>query len=142
MTSVRTQARVPVMYLPTTDAPVVHHSVFVIHHGHMLTVYAVYLRAKIGVVYGAADVYAIGIFIDLRSDSVCMQSRSYFPNPREFFCVKNIFIPFIAHIIFPQVCFVHNFCNLTDTANPRWLESIIFHPRPNNDNLGNNAINV
>jgi hypothetical protein len=56
----------------------------------MLTVHTVYLRAKIGVIYSTADVYAIGLFIDLRSGSVCMHSGSYFPNPREFLCFEYI----------------------------------------------------
>jgi hypothetical protein len=74
-----------------TDAPVVHHLVFVIHHGHMLIVYTVYLRAKIGVIYSTtADAYAIGLFIDFRSGSVCMQSGSYFLNLREFLCFEHI----------------------------------------------------
>jgi hypothetical protein len=68
----------------------VHHSVLVIHHGHMLIVYTVYLRAKIGVIYSTADAYAIGLFIDLRGGSVCMQSGSYFLNPREFLCFQYI----------------------------------------------------
>jgi hypothetical protein len=97
---------------------VVNHSMLVIHHEHMLTVYTVYLRAKIGVIYSTADAYAIGLFIVLQSGIVCMQSGLYFPNPREC-CVLNIFLPFIAHSIFPQVFFVDNFCNLTDIANPR-----------------------
>jgi hypothetical protein len=58
------------------------------------------------------------------------------------FCVFNIFLSFIAHIIFPQVCFVHNLCNLTDTVNPRRLESITFHPLPNNGTLVNDERNV
>jgi hypothetical protein len=58
------------------------------HHGHMLTVYTVYLRAKISVIYSTADVYAIGLFIYLRSDSVCM--GSYFLSPREFLCFQYI----------------------------------------------------
>jgi hypothetical protein len=68
----------------------VHHLVFVIHHEHMLTVYTVYLRAKMGVIYSTADAYAISLFIDLRSGSVCLHSGSYFLNPREF-CVLNIY---------------------------------------------------
>jgi hypothetical protein len=63
---------------------------FVIHDGNMLTVYNVYLRAKISVIYRKANAYAIGLFIDLRSGSVCMQSSSYFPNPREFLCFEYI----------------------------------------------------
>jgi hypothetical protein len=113
----------------TTDAPVVYHRVFVIHHGHMLTVYTVYLRAKIGVIYSMADAYATGLFIDLQSFSVCMQSGLYFPNPREFW-VLNIFLSFVAYSIFLQVCFVHNFCNLTDIANLY------------NGNLGNYMSNI
>jgi hypothetical protein len=85
------------------------------HLGHVLTTYTVYLRAKIGMIYSTADAYAIGLFIDLQNGSVCMHSGSYFLNPREF-CVLNIFLPFVSYNIFSQVCFIHNFCNLTDTA--------------------------
>jgi hypothetical protein len=67
-------------------------------------------------IYITADTYAIGLFIDLQSGSVCMHSGSYFLNPREF-CVLNIFLPFVSYNIFLQVCFIHNFCNLNDTAN-------------------------
>jgi hypothetical protein len=66
---------------------------------HMLTVYTVYLRAKIGVIYSAADAYEIGPFIDLRSGSVCMHFGSYFPNPREFLCFEYIsFFYSLQHI--------------------------------------------
>jgi hypothetical protein len=82
----------------------------------VLTVYAVYLRAKIGVIYSTVDAYVIGLFIDLQSGSVCMHSGSYFLNPCEF-CVLNIFLPFVSYNIFSKGCFIHNFCNLTDTAN-------------------------
>jgi hypothetical protein len=58
------------------------------------------------------------------------------------FCVFDIFLPFIAYSIFPQVCFVHNFCNLTDTANLRQLKSIMLHPPPNNGNFENDTSNV
>jgi hypothetical protein len=88
------------------------------HRAHILTVYTVYLRAKIGVIYSTADAYAIGLFIDLQSGSVCMHSGSYFLNPRDF-GVLNIFLPFVSYSILSQVCFIHNFCNLTDTANPQ-----------------------
>jgi hypothetical protein len=47
-----------------------------------------YLRAEISVIYSTADASAIDLFIDLRSASVCMQSGSYFPNPREFSCLE------------------------------------------------------
>jgi hypothetical protein len=58
------------------------------HHGHMLTVYTVYLHARIGVIYSKADAYAIGLFIDLHSGSVCIHSGSYFPNPCESLCFE------------------------------------------------------
>jgi hypothetical protein len=76
-----------------------HHPVLVIHYGHMLTVYTVYLCAKIGVIYSTADAYAIGLFIDLWSGSVCMQSGSYFLNPREFLCFKYISSFYSSHHI-------------------------------------------
>jgi hypothetical protein len=101
---VRTEARAPVMYHGCTR---VTSTGVCEHRGHILTVYTIYLRAKIGVIHSTADAYAIGLFIDLRSDSVCMHSGSYFLNPREF--VLNIFLPFVAYNVFSQVCFVHNF---------------------------------
>jgi hypothetical protein len=52
-----------------------------------------------------------------------MQARIF--RVRVIFCVLNICLAFVAFSIFPQVCFVHNFCNLTDTANLRPHESII-----------------
>jgi hypothetical protein len=57
---------------------------------------------------------------------VCVCSLAFIFRIRVNSCVFNIFLPFIAHSIFPQVFFVHNFCNLTDTVNLRRLESIIF----------------
>jgi hypothetical protein len=65
----------------------------------MLTVYTVYLSAEIGVICSTADVYAIGLFIDLQSGSVCIHSGSYFLNLREF-CVFNLFLPFVSYNIF------------------------------------------
>jgi hypothetical protein len=88
------------------------------HRGNMLTVYTVYLCKKIGVIYTTADVYAIGLFNDLQSGSVCMHSGSYFLNKREF-GFFNIFLPFVSYNIFSQVCFIHNFCYSTATVNLR-----------------------
>jgi hypothetical protein len=82
----------------------------------MLTVYTVYLRANIGVIYSTADAYAIGLFIDLQSGSVCMHSGSYFLNPHKF-CILNIFLSFVSFNVFSQVCCIHNFCNLTESVN-------------------------
>jgi hypothetical protein len=73
---------------------------------------------------------------------VCVYSPARIFQIRVNFRVLDIFLPVIAHNIFPQVCFFHKFCNLTDPADPRQLESIIFHPLPNNGNFGNNENNI